>query len=93
MFDGRPHEYRPAGRFRCNSGYAVVEAALRGLGVCQLPDFYVEAHLRDGTLLELLPEHRPAEETVWAVYPHRRHVPLKVKLAIEHFSKSNIARR
>jgi len=87
MLDGRPHEYRPQGRFRCNSGYAVVEAALRGIGVCQLPDFYVEAHLRDGTLLELLPQHRPAEETVWAVYPHRRHVPLKVKLAIEHFQQ------
>jgi DNA-binding transcriptional LysR family regulator len=26
----------------------------------------------------------PKEEDVWAVYPHRRHVPLKVKLAIEH---------
>jgi len=30
------------------------------------------------------PAHRPKEEDVWAVYPHRWHVPLKVKLAIEH---------
>jgi len=43
----------------------------------------VEDHLRGGTLVELLAEHRPKEEDVWAVYPHRRHVPLKVKLAIE----------
>ena len=78
------YEHRPDTRFRCNSGYAVVDAALSGLGLCQLPDFYVEDHLRGGTLMELLAEHRPKEEDVWAVYPHRRHVPLKVKLAIEH---------
>jgi DNA-binding transcriptional LysR family regulator len=85
--DGQACDYRPLGRFRCNSGYAVVDAALTGLGVCQLPDFYVEDHLRAGTLIEILPAYRPSEEDVWAVYPHRRHVPLKVKLAIEHMQE------
>ncbi len=85
--DSRPYEHRPNGRFRCNSGYAVVEAALRGLGLCQLPDFYVEPHLRSGNMMEFLAEHRPVDEAVWAVYPHRRHVPLKVRLAIEHLQQ------
>jgi DNA-binding transcriptional LysR family regulator len=85
--DGRRYEHRPNGRFRCNSGYAVVDAALRGLGLCQLPDFYVEAHLRSGAMMEFLAEHRPEDEVVWAVYPHRRHVPSKVKLAIEHLQQ------
>ncbi len=80
----RPYEHRPHGRFRCNSGYAVIDAALLGLGLCQLPDFYIEEHLRNGTLVEVLAKHRPEDEDVWAVYPHRRHVPLKVKLAVEH---------
>lgn len=85
--DGRPYEHRPNGRFRCNSGYAVIDAALVGLGLCQLPDFYVLDHLRSGTLVEVLAEHRPEHEDVWAVYPHRRHVPLKVKLAVEHLQE------
>jgi len=84
MRERHSYEHRPDTRFRCNSGYAVVDAALSGLGLCQLPDFYVEDHLRGGTLVEVLAEHRPKEEDVWAVYPHRRHVPSKVKLAIEH---------
>jgi hypothetical protein len=36
--DGRSYEHHPNGRFRCNSGYAVIDAALAGLGLCQLPD-------------------------------------------------------
>jgi DNA-binding transcriptional LysR family regulator len=85
--DGRPYEHRPDGRFRCNSGYAVVDAALSGLGLCQLPYFYVEQELRTRILTEILAEHRPPDEEVWAVYPHRRHVPLKVTLAVEHLQK------
>jgi DNA-binding transcriptional LysR family regulator len=84
LLDGRPVEFRPDGRFRCNSGYTVLDAALSGLGLCQLPDFYVESALRNGELVELLPELRPAEEDVWAVYPHRQHVPSKVRLTVEH---------
>ena len=91
--DGQPHEYRPLGRFRCNSGYAVLDAALTGLGLCQLPDFYLEQHLARGTLVEILRQHRPREEEVWAVYPHRRHIPLKVKLAVEHLQEEFRNRR
>lgn len=85
--DGRPSEHRPNGRFRCNAGYAVMDAALNGLGLCQLPDFYVEELLNIGTLVEVLATHRPQHEEVWAVYPHRRHVPLKVRLAVEHLQQ------
>nr|WP_239025751.1 LysR substrate-binding domain-containing protein [Sphingomonas paeninsulae] len=33
--------HRPRGRWRCNSGTAVVDAALAGMGICQLPEFYL----------------------------------------------------
>jgi DNA-binding transcriptional LysR family regulator len=91
--DGQVYEHRPGGRFRCNAGNAVVDAVLSGLGLCQLPDFYVEDHLRLGTLVEILAAHRPKDEDVWAVYPHRRHVPLKVKLAVEHLQQEFQSRR
>ena len=80
--DGRPYIHRPQGRFRCNSGYAVLQAALSGLGLCRLPDFYLWPHLQAGELVELLPAHRPEDEGVWAVYPDRRHLPAKVKALI-----------
>lgn len=75
---------RPRGRWRCNSGQAVLDAALAGLGLCQLPNFYVDGPISAGALVPLLEAHRPADEGVWAVYPHLRHLPAKVRLLVEH---------
>jgi DNA-binding transcriptional LysR family regulator len=84
---GQPYLHRPHGRFRCNSGYAVLRAALSGLGLCWLPDFYVRQHLANGELVEVLVAHRPEDEGVWAVYPDRRHVPAKVKAMMSYLQQ------
>ena len=80
---GREVSLRPTGRWRCNSGAAVLDAALQGLGLCQLPDFYVSEALSSGALVSLLDEARPPDEGVWAVHPHPRHVPPKVRAMID----------
>jgi len=89
---GQEWLFRPQGRWRCNSGTAVLDAALRGFGLCQLPDYYVVEHLRAGRLVSLLPESRPPNTAVWAVYPPQRHMSPKVRLLIEHL-KEGLARR
>lgn len=76
--NGREESLRPKGRWRCNSGSAVTEAALAGMGVCQLPEFYVLPHIASGALQEVLAEYRPDEEPIWAVYPQRRHLLPKI---------------
>lgn len=80
---GREVSLRPTGRWRCNSGAAVLDAALQGLGLCQLPDFYVAEALASGVLVSLLDDQRPPDEGVWAVHPHPRHVPPKVRAMID----------
>lgn len=85
---GKSYNHRVQSRFICNSGYAVLNASLAGLGLCQLPDFYVNEFLAEGKLIELLPDNRPEEEPVSAVYPHRRHLPLKVKLLVEEMQQA-----
>jgi DNA-binding transcriptional LysR family regulator len=79
--------FKPQGRFRCNSGQAVLDATLQGLGVCQLPNFYVDPAIADGRLVPLLEEANPADEGVWAVYPHLRLLPAKVRLLVEHLEE------
>jgi len=69
----------PSGRLRCNSGTALVAAALDGLGICQLPEFYVRDHLAAGRLVRLLDAFLDAPEPIWAVCPHRRHALPKVQ--------------
>lgn len=75
--------FEPSGRFRCNSGETIVNAAIAGLGICQLPEFYVLRHLSSGALVEILKDHRPQPEPIWAVYPQRRHLTPKVRLLVE----------
>ncbi|PHY22438.1 LysR family transcriptional regulator [Caulobacter sp. BP25] len=80
--------FQPNGRWRCNSGQAVLDAALSGLGVCQLPNFYVDAAIAQGRLVPLLEDHRPGDEGIWAVYPHLRLLPAKVRLLVEHLERA-----
>jgi DNA-binding transcriptional LysR family regulator len=74
----REELHRPAGRWRCNSGAVAAESALAGMGICQLPDFYVLRHLSAGTLEEVLGEMRAEAQPIWAVYPQRRHLQPKI---------------
>ncbi|TQV84348.1 LysR family transcriptional regulator [Aliikangiella coralliicola] len=80
---GKERKLRVSGNLRCNSGLSLVDAALKGLGVVQLPDYYVQAYLKSGELVSLLDDHRAANEGVWAVYPNNRYLSPKIRLLID----------
>ena len=75
--------HRPRGRWRCNSGTAVVDAALAGMGICQLPEFYLLPHIRSGTLRPILADYQPLAEPIWAVYPQQRHLLPKISRLVD----------
>lgn len=81
--DGREHPFRPRGNWRCNNGQAVLDATLRGFGLSQLPDYYVQDLLREGKLVSLLENHQPPDSAVWAIYPQRRLLSAKVRLLVD----------
>jgi DNA-binding transcriptional LysR family regulator len=58
-------------------------AALQGTGICLAPGFMVHDDLEDGRLVRLLPEYRPIELSMNAVYPHRHHLSAKVRTFID----------
>lgn len=74
----RGQVFRPAGRWHCNSGTSVLDACLAGMGVSQLPAFYVGTHLAAGRLQRVLEAEKPEDEPIWAIYPTRRHLSPKV---------------
>lgn len=82
--EGREQALRVQGNWRCNSGEAVLDAALRGFGLCQLPDYYVQQHLLSGALVALLEAQQPPNTAVWALYPQQRHLSPKVRQLVEH---------
>ena len=83
---GQPHTLRVQGQLHCNSGHALLDAALKGIGIIQLPDYYVYPHLASGELLELFPECRAPAEGIWALYPQNRHLSPKVRLLVDYLA-------
>ncbi|ACE84456.1 LysR substrate-binding domain-containing protein [Cellvibrio japonicus] len=71
------------GNWQANSGPALLDAALKGIGLAQLPDYYVDEFLGDGRLQSVLEQHRYSDTGVWVVYPQQRHLAPKVRLFID----------
>ena len=71
------------GRFQSDSGDAIVQAAEAGLGIAYEPNFLAWDSLRSGRLVPLLEAFRTYEGSFYALYPHRRHLPAKVRLFID----------
>lgn len=78
-----PRTFMPRGRWRCNSGSAVVEAAIAGMGICQLPSFYVGEAIGSGKLRPILQRYRAEPEPVWATSPQRRNLLPKVRSLVD----------
>ncbi|HEY7383125.1 MAG TPA: LysR family transcriptional regulator [Beijerinckiaceae bacterium] len=71
------------GSFAANSSLALRSAALRGLGIAFLPAYCVSSDLASGRLVEVLRAYPVAPRAVYLLYPHRRHLPAKVRLLID----------
>ena len=78
---------RVSGSVQYNSGHSLVDAALKGLGIVQLPDYYVQQYLASGDLVSLLDDYREPEESIWAIYPHNRHLSPKIRLLVDYLSE------
>ncbi|MEE4676165.1 LysR family transcriptional regulator [Pseudomonas alliivorans] len=90
--NGREFSQRVQGNWRCNSGQAVLDAALHGVGLCQLPDYYVQKHLKSGALISLLDMHQPPNTAVWALYPQQRHLSPKVRKLVDYLKEGLLMR-
>ncbi|MFI2809947.1 LysR substrate-binding domain-containing protein [Microbulbifer sp. JSM ZJ756] len=84
---GRSRDIRVSGSIRCNSGQALVDAALKGIGLVQLPDYYVDEHLRSGRLISLLEHYREEDDGIWGVYPHNRHLSPTVSMLLDYLGE------
>ena len=78
---------RVSGRIHCNSGVALLDAASRGLGLVQLPDYYVQDALDSGALIEVLSDYRDDKEGIWALYLDNRNLSPKVRLLVDYLAE------
>lgn len=80
---GAPASMRVSGNLVTNSGETVRTAALQGVGISLAAGFLVAEDLEQGRLVRLLPQYRPVEFSMNAIYPHRHHLSAKVRSFID----------
>jgi DNA-binding transcriptional LysR family regulator len=81
--DGATFSARAAGNVVSNNGELLRYLAQQGRGVFLAPSFVIADELAAGSLVRLLPDYRPVEFTINAIYPHRHHLSSKVRLFID----------
>ena len=85
---GKLERVKVTGSLVANNGDALRVAALEGVGLIQQPTFSVCNDLRDGRLVQVLPEHTIRELTVHALYAPGAAPNAKVRALIDLMARA-----
>lgn len=77
--DGVEGQVEMTPRLRATNGEFLRDAAVAGEGILIEPRFILYQELREGSLLEILPDYKWPEVTAYAVYPPTRHLSVRVR--------------
>ena len=87
LVDGAPQTFPISGRMRANNGDALMEAAIRGLGITCQPSFIVASALAAGRLHAILTNYPMPELGIFALLPSHRYIPQRVRLLIDYLAE------
>ncbi|MEO7245490.1 MAG: LysR family transcriptional regulator [Rubrivivax sp.] len=88
VIDAKPTHLRPAGRLDCSDGQVLHDWCLAGLGVAWRSTWEVEQEVAAGRLQEVLADFAAPPNGIFAVFPHAKHLPLRVRLWIDFLKHS-----
>jgi DNA-binding transcriptional LysR family regulator len=81
--NGEQISVRVGGNIVTTSAETLRYMALNDQGIFLAPSFVIADDLAAGTLVPLLPDYKPAEFGISAIYPNRTHLPTKTRLFID----------
>lgn len=74
---------RVHGNLSCNDGSSILDWALADAGLAWRSRWEVQKHLNSGRLVSVLDEFMAPPNAIYAVFPQRKHLPLRVRLWID----------
>ena len=74
---------KPGGPLDCSDGQVLHDWCLAGHGIAWRSTWEVEAEIAAGQLVEVLADFAAPPNGIYAVFPQRRHLPLRVRLWID----------
>lgn len=87
VIDGETRLFPVSGRLAANSGEALLDAALRGLGIVNTPTFIAEQAVREGRLKILLRRFPTETLGIHAVFPGNRYLPHRVRALVDYLAE------
>jgi DNA-binding transcriptional LysR family regulator len=81
--EGKVKQVSPPPTHQLSDGEAMVDAALAGFGICQVPSSLVRHHLEQGTLVALLQDYSTVPVDVHALWPRQVHLSPKVRYVVD----------
>ena len=88
LVDGQVTHLRPGGRLDCSDGQVLHRWCVQGLGIAWRSTWEVEGDIAAGRLVSLLQDYAAPPNGIYAVFPQRRHLPLRVRLWIDFVKHS-----
>ncbi|MEI7782846.1 MAG: LysR family transcriptional regulator [Betaproteobacteria bacterium] len=83
MVAGQVQHLRPGGPLDCSDGQVLHDWCLAGYGIAWRSTWEVEAEIAAGTLVEVLKGFAAPPNGIYAVFPQRKHLPLRLRLWID----------
>ncbi|MEN9317158.1 MAG: hypothetical protein RIS35_3551 [Pseudomonadota bacterium] len=81
--DGKQVAIRVSGNIECNDGAVLHEWALAGVGLAWRSMWEVRGDLQAGRLVTVLDAFAAPDNAIHALFPQRRHLPLRVRMFID----------
>ncbi len=78
---------RPGGPLDCSDGQVLHDWCLAGYGIAWRSTWEVEAEIQAGRLVPVLEDFAAPPNGIYVVFPQRKHLPLRVRLWIEHLKQ------
>jgi DNA-binding transcriptional LysR family regulator len=85
--DGKVIAFKPSWHFSSNNGAILCEAAVRGMGIVQVPRITAARYVTNGELIEVLHDFRIPHLNIYAIYQQRRYVPAKISTFISSLTE------
>jgi DNA-binding transcriptional LysR family regulator len=86
--DGKVIHIRPGGTLDCSDGQVLHDWCAQGLGIAWRSTWEVQDEVSDGRLVAVLEEFAAPPNGVYAVFPQRKHLPLRVRLWIDFIKQA-----
>ena len=81
--DGAVTHLRPSGRIDCSDGQVLHAWCRQAMGIAWRSTWEVEGDIAAGTLVPVLEAFAAPPNGIYAVFPQRKHLPLRVRLWID----------